>query len=76
MPILHRLAQPFDELDDLTVYSEVFEPFLERSLGWQIKLRERFDPENIFPNYHWDYRAGRSEANDCFYRGFCLTQCS
>ncbi len=76
MPILQRLAQPFNELDDLTVFSEVFEPFLERSLGWQIKLRERFVLENVYPNHYWDYRADRSEAIDCFYRGVCHTRCS
>ncbi len=40
MPILQRLAQPFNEYDDLTVYSDVFEPFLVRSLPWQIKFVE------------------------------------
>ncbi len=63
MPILQRLAQPFNELDDLTVYSEIFEPFLERSLRWQIKPRERFDPENMCPHYHGGSRAGRSNDN-------------
>ncbi len=57
MPILQRLAQPFNGLDDLTVYSEIFEPFLERSLRWQIKPRERFDP-----NYHGGSMA--SQFND------------
>ncbi len=63
MPILQRLAQPFNELDDLTAYSEIFEPFLERSLPWQKKLRKRFDSEDMYPDYHWDYRADRSNDN-------------
>ncbi len=75
MPIRRRLAQPFNELDDLTVYSEVFEPFLERSLPWQIKLRERSDSDIVNPNYRVDFRRGRFEFSDYFNRGFCYTDC-
>ncbi len=71
MPMLQRLAQPFNELDELTVYSEVFEPFLERSLRWKIKLREHFGSKIIFPDYHRGYRADRYMSN----RGFCGTGC-
>ncbi len=51
MPILQRLAQPFKELDDLTVYSEVFEPFLERSLKWQIEPREGYGAGQFNDDY-------------------------
>ncbi len=83
LPILQRLAQPFNELDDLTVYSEVFEPFLERSLPWQKKLRDRRDAETIYPYNllgHWadrfdDYR-GLPRDNSSPDRGFSHTGCT
>ncbi len=51
MPIRQRLAQPFQELDDLAVYSEIFEPFLERSLRWQIKPREDYGAGQFNDDY-------------------------